>query len=289
VAPTTTGAGPSKSTSAGERRSHGNGGRSRAGEQARGPLDPVLRIGWFAKGVVYGLIGVLALQIAFGNRSEDADQEGALQTIASQSFGTALLWAVAVGLAFYAVGRILEAALVATDREWYKRVQIGASGLIYGSFALVAVQLATGQGGGGSSDNQEETLTARALEWPAGQVLVGLAGIAVMAGGAYLVWRAVSKKYVEELDLDRAAGRARTLAIALGLAGVAARGVAIGLIGWFLLHAAIQDQPDEAAGLDEALRQLGEAAYGKILLTILALGLMAYGATCMFHARYRRA
>jgi hypothetical protein len=264
-----------------------SGGRGGAGERARGPLDPVLRVGWAAKGIVYGLIGVLALQVAFGSRSENADEEGALETVAAQPMGQMLLWFVAAGLVLYVVGRVLEAILLATDRPWHHRVVIGLSGLIHATVALAAARIA--MGGGGGSDNEEEKLTARALELPAGQWLVGLAGLAVIAVGGILVWGAISKRYVDELDLDRSSGRARTYVIPIGFVGVAGRGAAVALLGWFLVHAALQTDPDETAGLDEALRQLAGGPLGVGGLALLAVGFMAFGAACLFHAHYRRA
>jgi hypothetical protein len=267
-------------------RDSGTGGDGSLGERLREPLDPVLRVGWFVKGIVYGLIGILALQVAFGGSDQDADEEGALQAIADQPFGTILLWAVAAGVAFYAIGRLVEAVLVATDREWYERVVIGGNAIVHGSIGVIAASFALGNGGG--SDNEEEVLTARALELPAGQWLVGLAGLAVIVAGALLVWGAISKRYVDELDLDQAEGRAKTIVLTVGFVGVAARGLALALLGWFLLDAAIQNDPDEAAGLDEALRELAEAAYGTVLLGLLAIGFIAFGVTCIFHSKYRR-
>jgi hypothetical protein len=247
----------------------------------------VLRVGWSVKGVVYGLIGVLALQVAFGSGNGGADEEGALRAVAEQPLGTVMLWAVAAGLAFYTVGRVLEAALVATDRSWVQRMAIGGSGLVHGSVALLAARFAVGDRGG--SGNDEETLTARALELPAGQWLVGIAGLVVLAVAAVLVWGAISKRYIDELDLDRAGGRARKVVVPIGFVGVAARGVALALIGWFVVHAALQHDPGEAAGLDEALHGLAQGPFGQAALTVVAAGFVAFGLTCLLHARYRRA
>jgi hypothetical protein len=265
----------------------GTGERSQTGERAREPLHWVLVAGWITKGIVYGLIGLLALQVAFGNGSQDADEEGALQQIGSQPLGGTLLWLVAAGLALYVVGRVLEAVLLATDRSTFSRLAIAASGVIHGGIALIAARMAMGDGG--QSDGQEEAFTARLLEAPAGQWLVGLGGLAIVAVGLGLVWAAISKRFVDELDLDRATGRARRVVEVVGFAGVAARGAATALIGWFVIHAALQHDPSEANGLDDALREVADTPYGQIALAAVAIGFMAFGATCLLHARYRRA
>jgi hypothetical protein len=263
----------------------GDGERGELGERLRGPLDPLLRAGWVAKGVVYVLIGILALQVAFGDGSENADEEGALRTISEQPFGGALLWAVAIGLFLYVGGRLVEAAVVASDREPKERLAIAGSAIAHGSVAVLALSMAIGGGGGGTD---EEGLTASVMDMTGGRWLVGLAGIAILAVGAGLIWGAVSKRVIDELDLDCAGGRAEKVVIPLGIIGAAGRGVATGLIGVFVVNAAVQFDPDEAAGLDEALKELAEQPFGQFALALVALGLMAFGAVCILHAKYRR-
>lgn len=264
----------------------GAGERGELGERLRGPLDPVLRAGWVAKGIVYVLVGILALRVAFGDGSENADEEGALRTISEQPFGGLLLWAVAIGLFLYVGGRLVEAAVVAADREPKERIAIAGSAVAHGSVAVLALSMAIGGGGGGGGD--EEGLTATVMGMTGGRWLVGLAGVGIFAVGAGLVWGAVSKRVIEELDLDRASGGAEKVVIPLGVAGAAGRGVATGLIGVFVVSAAVRFDPDEAAGLDEALRELAGQPFGQFALALVALGLMAFGAVCILHARYRR-
>lgn len=267
-------------------RSSGNG-RSSAGERARGPLHPVLIAGWLAKGVVYCTIGVIALQVAFGDRGEEADEEGAMRAIADQPLGGTLLWMVAGGLALYVIGRVLEAVLVASDRPWSHRLAIAGSGLVHGTIALAAAQFAMGDGSG--NNDQEETWTARVLELPAGQWLLALGALVLLAIGVALIWGGVSRRFVDELDLDRASDRARRILVPVGILGVAARGAAVALLAWFLARAALEQDPQEAAGLDEALRELADTPVGQVVLAVLAVGFIAFGALCIAHAKLRRA
>ena len=249
-------------------------------------LHPALVAGWIAKGVVYGLVGFLALQVAFGDSTGRPDQTGALQQVAEQPMGGVLLWAVAAGLALYCAGRMTE-AWYARDESTPKRVGTAAKAVLYGATAVVAARIASGSSSS-SSNKTEESLTATALDAPGGQFLVAAIGLGIMAYGVYQVWRALSKKFVDDLDLDKANGKSREALERLGQVGIAARGVATGLIGWFVLDAAIQHEPNKTKGLDEALLGLADSTAGKIGLAIVAFGFMAYGVVCLAHARYRR-
>ena len=250
-------------------------------------LHPALVIGWIVKGIVYGLVGFLAAQVAFGNSTGRPDQTGALQQIAEQPMGGVLLWAVAAGLALYTAGRMTE-AWYAKDESTAKRIGTAAKAALYGVVAVTAAGMASGSSSGGGSGKTEESLTAKVLDAPGGQLIVGAVGVALIGYSLYQVWRALSKKFVDDLDLDRANGTTRTTLERLGQVGIAARGVATALIGWFVLDAAIQHEPSKANSLDEALLSLADSTWGKVGLAIVAFGFMAYGVVCIAHARYRR-
>jgi hypothetical protein len=269
----------------------GRRGDDHAGNHSSGDepdaLHPILVAGWLAKGVVHVVVGILAVQLALGTRSGSADQEGALREIASQPMGGVLLWLVAAGLALYMIGRLVEAWL-STDRSGWQRAAVAGKAVLYGLIALAAARIAM-SGSSGSSDDQEKHLTARLLDAPAGQWLVGIGGLVIIGAGAYLVWWAWQKKFLDELDIDNAGPRAQRVLVPLGVGGIIARGVATALIGWFVLDAALQHDPDQAAGLDEALRRFAEGTAGQLGLGVVALGFIAYGIVCIAHARYRRA
>jgi hypothetical protein len=250
-------------------------------------LHPILVAGWLAKGVVHVVVGILAVQLALGTRSGSADQQGALREIASQPMGGVLLWLVAAGLALYMVGRMAEAWLSTGESGW-KRAAVAGKALLYGAIAVAAARIAMG-GSSGSSNNQEKHLTARLLDAPAGQWLVGVGGLVIIGAGAYLVWWAWQKKFLDELDIDNADPGKQRVLVPLGVGGITARGVATALIGWFVLDAALQHDPDQAAGLDEALRRFADGTGGQLGLGVVAVGFVAYGIVCIAHARYRRA
>jgi hypothetical protein len=262
----------------------------------------VARAGWVAKGLVYATVGVLTLQLALGDPSGAPDQEGALRALADQPFGTALLVFLVVGLAAYAIGRLLEATWLADDdTSALDRARAIGSGLTYGLLAVGAVRLLTssgsgsgggggggrgGRGSGGGSDAR--SLTAGVLDWSLGPWLVGGVGVAFLAAAAYEAWRGHTGEFMEELDTGSMDHRVRKNTERLGRVGLFARGMAMALVGWFLIRAAVQHDPSEAKGLDQALRSLADEGWGTVILLAVAIGFVGYGAYCAVQARYRK-
>jgi uncharacterized protein DUF1206 len=259
-------------------------------------LENLARVGLVAYGVVHLLIAWLALQLAWGvggSGGESADQSGALSTLAEQPLGKPLLWIVAVGMIALAVWQLAETLrwrhdLSASGDAKKKAAQkIGksvAKAVVYAALAVLAIRFATG--GGQSSSSSQQQQTAGVFGWPAGRWLVGLAGLVIIGVGAYHVYKGVSKKFLKQLDLGRATPRTRSLVEKLGLAGFPAKGVALGLVGGLLVWAAVTFDPAKAGGLDSALRTVLDAPFGRVLLTLVALGIAAFGAFCFVRARY---
>ena len=258
-------------------------------------IDRVARLGFVARGVVYGIIGLLALQVARnGGRGDEANKEGALREIAERPFGGPLLGALAVGLAGYALWRLTEALWGKRDEEDEKKralKRLGSAGraVFYGVFCVTTIRfLANGPAeGGGNSDQQEQTFVARALEWPAGQWIVAIAGIVVIGAALYVGYRGLSQKFQERLDTSEMGPVAGPTVDVLGTVGMIARSAVFALGGYLLIRAAIDFNPGEAQGLDGTLKTLAHQAYGQVLLAVVAIGLFAYGLYSWAEARYR--
>jgi hypothetical protein len=278
----------------------GNMMAAQAGQEARETArkhSPWLvafgRFGHAAKGVVYILIGVLAVQVALGRGGETTDSQGALARIAGAPFGKFLLIAAAAGIAGYALWRLLQAALdtdgVGTDGEGIiKRLGYAGSAIIHASLALSAVRLLQTGRAGESSSSSTQSWTAQLLERPFGQALVGLAGLVVIGVGGYQLYKGVKAKFREELNLGQMSATEDRWATRLGQVGYCARGVVFGLIGVFLIVAAAQSNPGEARGVDGALAALAEQSFGPWLLGVVAAGFVSYGLYMFAEARYRR-
>jgi hypothetical protein len=251
-------------------------------------VDRLARIGLAARGLVYLIIAVLAGQVAFGNRGQQADQKGAFQTLAQNGWGKAVLWVAVVGFLGYALWLVTDALWGHRgEPERRKRVAARAESagkvVFYVFLAILALRILTsGNSGGG------ETITAKVLGMPGGQVLVAVAGAAVIGIAAVQVWRGVKASFARRLDLARLSPVARRGVVAFGRVGYIARGIVFALVGILVIAAALTFDPNKARGFDAALRELAGQPYGPWLLTAIAVGLACFGAYSFAEARYRR-
>ena len=247
------------------------------------------RAGFVARGLIYGIIGVLALKLALGAGGKTTNQKGALETVAHQPFGKLLLILVAVGLAGYSVWRIVRAALGHGPEEsdnGIERVGGFASGIVYAGICLIAVQILAGSGGSGSGNAKKAT--GGVLGWPAGQWLVSIAGLVLIGVGVYQGYLGLSKKFLEQEKTDQMSPMVKKMITWIGILGLLARMIVFGLIGVFLIKAAIDYNPQKAVGLDGALASLAHHSYGAFLLGVVAVGLIAFAAYSLSDARYRK-
>ncbi|MGY2001639.1 DUF1206 domain-containing protein [Blastococcus sp. SYSU DS1024] len=256
-------------------------------------LEHLARVGLIAYGLVHVLIAWLALQLAWGRAGQQADQSGALATLAAQPLGGPLLWVLAVGLLALAVWQAAEvlrwrhgwsASGKARTQALERTAKAVAKAVVYLALAVLAVRFATGGGQSGSGSQQQAT--AGVLGWPAGRWLVAAAGLVVVGVGGYLVHKGLSKRFLKEIDLHGCSTSARRLVTRLGQVGFPAKGVALGLVGGLLVWAAWTFDPAKASGLDGALHTVLTAPAGPVLLTLVAVGIAAFGAYCFVRARY---
>jgi hypothetical protein len=256
-------------------------------------LEHLARIGLIAYGVVHLLVAWLALQLAWGSRQESADQSGAMRTLAESPVGTPLLWVVAVGMIALAVWQAAEvlrwrhgwsASGKTRTKALRKSGKAIVKAVIYASLAVLAIRFATG--GGQSSSQQQQQQTAGVFAWPAGRWLVGAIGLILIGVGAYHVYKGVTKRFLKEIDTTEASPGALKLVTRLGQVGFPGKGVALAVVGALLAYAALTFDPSKAQGLDGALRTILELPLGTILLTLVAVGIAAFGAYCLVRARY---
>ena len=255
-------------------------------------IERLARFGYASKGAVYFLVGLLAVQAAFGPGGKKTGTEGALVTLVQQPFGQVLLGLVAFGLVSYAMWRFVEAINDPENKGndikgIATRLSYVANGLAYAALAWTAIQIIMGSGGG-SSGNAKQDWTARLLNQPFGQWLVGTIGAGVIAFGCYYLYRAFTAKFRRKLNLSELGSVGREWGVAICRFGLAARSIVFFLIGWFVIEAAYMARASQVGGLDEALETLAEQPYGPWLLLIVALGLMSYGIYMVVQARYRR-
>jgi Domain of Unknown Function (DUF1206) len=272
--------------------------KARADAQTgRGWYAVLARTGLVAKGVSYGIVGVLAIKLALGQGGKATSRQGALQTLAQHSFGKVMLALLAIGFAAYAIWRFVQAFAEREDasdgeakgaaKKWGKRAGYVGRGLIYAGLTASTVKILFGSGAGQSQTGKAHKTTAVVLSWPAGTWLVGLAGAAILGVALWNLYRGISRKFEDRWRTGEMTQAARRWGARAGLVGHLARAVVFSLIGIFAIKAAIDFNPKDAIGLDGALRKLAAAGYGPYLLGLTAAGLICYGLYCFVDARYR--
>ncbi|HEX7167331.1 MAG TPA: DUF1206 domain-containing protein [Acidimicrobiales bacterium] len=260
----------------------------------RGPwLQRIARAGLVARAALHLVVAYLTWRIAFGDRSEEADQQGALATVVRQPTGRALVALLAAGFLAYALWRLVQAVLDPEDRaDGAKGAALRASfvfrSALYGFLTVLALSFALrGERAGEGGDKRQE-LTHRVLSMPFGRWVVLAVGIGLIAMGVYNAWRGLSGKYKRDLksyEIDRREQDAISVAAVIGYC---ARAIAFGLVGSFLVRAAWRFSPDEPVGLDASLKRLADESYGPWLLLAVAIGLAGYGLYELALARYKR-
>jgi hypothetical protein len=258
-------------------------------------LENLARIGLFAYGLVHVLVAWLAIQLAwFGQPSGgSADQSGAMATLAQSPVGKGLLWILAAGLIALAVWQAAE--VLRWRHAWSgtgktrskalgKSIKALSKAVVYTGLAVLAIKFAVGSGQ--SSSQQQQNTTQGVFGWPFGQWLVAAVGLGLVGVGIYHVVKGLRKGFLKEIDLGEAPHGTVRLVTRIGQIGYPAKGLALGLVGGLLVYAAVTFDPNKATGLDGAMRTILEAPFGGVLLTLVALGIAAFGAFCFVRARY---
>jgi hypothetical protein len=261
-----------------------SGAAKRVGRKALPWLEGLVRSGYAAKGLIYGLIGVLALLAAFHLGGKLANQKGAVQTVGQFKFGGGLLIAIAVGLAAYSTWRLFSALMNPEGRKPLQRIAYGVSALAYYALGYAALQAARGVSSQGASPQKY----AGVVEHPLGRYAAIAVGIAIIGVGVFQIVKAYTKSFMKVMKTGEMTEKSHEFAENSGRIGYGARGVVFFIIGWMLLRAGFDRNANEAGGISKALQTLALQPYGRWLLAIVAMGLLAYGLYMFVEAQYRR-
>ncbi|QZY48251.1 MULTISPECIES: DUF1206 domain-containing protein [Mycolicibacterium] len=253
-------------------------------------FEYLARAGFAASGVLHLLVGFIIAQLAFLGTGGNADQSGALATLASQTGGTVILWAAAAGLVALGLWRIAEAVIGAKpgessgragDKPAWKRAK--SVGLAVVNFAIAFSAARYAMGTGQSSAQQNAGLSAQLMQSGWGKALLIAVGVGVVAVGAYHVYKGVSEKFLDDLRVSGG-----TAVTAVGVTGYVAKGLVLAGAGLLVVIATLQADPSKATGLDAAVKTLGQAPFGKVALIAAAAGIAAFGAYSFVRSRYGR-
>lgn len=255
-------------------------------------VERLARLGYAAKGLVYFIVGLLAAQAASGSGGKTTNTSGALETIVTQPFGKFLLSLVTLGLIGYALWRFVETILdpehsgeEMNGKRIIKRLGYAFSAIAYFSLAVTSIKIIMGSSSGDSDSVEDWTIYF--LHQPFGRWLVLLLGLTVIGVGISYLYEAYTGKFRSYFKLYQMSQTEQIWAMRLGRFGIAARGLVFGIIGIFMMLAAIQLDGTQARGLAGALAALEQQPFGPWILGIVALGLIAYGMYCVIEARYR--
>ncbi|HEX9999909.1 MAG TPA: DUF1206 domain-containing protein [Actinoplanes sp.] len=254
------------------------------------PLEMMARAGFVGYGIIHLLFAWIALQVAFGGSKQESDQSGALQSLAGQSYGKALLAAIAVGLVAMAIWQAFEAAIgesgLSNRRAIAERVLSGVRAILYTYLAFTAYKVISGANAS-MGDNQENK-SAGLMAATGGRWLVGLIGLVVAGVGIGMFIYGWQKKFAKHLNTEQMAPSVRKSTLRLGMAGYMAKGTAYTAAGILVITAAVTYQPDKARGLDAGLKALASYSWGVWVLGLVAVGIAAFGVYCFAQAKYRK-
>ena len=253
----------------------------------------VVLAGWAAKGVVYLALAYLVLQMALGSSSQQASTTGALQEIAQTAPGKITLVVLGVGLLAFAVGRILEVTTLARPEiDGKDKAQAAVLAVVYASLAFTAFSIvglagssSSTSGGGGSTEQQGSNFL---FGLPGGRYLVGLLGLVVIAVGVRAAVKGVKQDFLPTLRTGEMSSTVRRATTRLGTAAYVTKGAILALVGYFFVEAAVTYDPQEARGLDAALREVAQQSWGQVALVAIAIGLLAYALFAFLESRYRK-
>lgn len=262
------------------------GHQARAAQQSDW-VDHLARVGLVAYAVVYLLIAWLAIQLAFGDHEGKPSSSGAFRELADQPLGGILIWVVALGMFLLAAWQLIEAAVGHRDEDGAKRtaqrlVSVGKAA-VYVAIGASGVRVAVGSG---SSGQGEETWTAKLMNLPAGQVIVGAVALAIIGFGLVEMYRAWTEEFADQLDAEGRSGKSGTAYLVFGKIGYTARGIAFAIVGGLFGYAAITHDADKSGGLDQALLEVLDQPFGPALLCAIGVGLACFGLFTLAQARH---
>lgn len=261
-----------------------------SGSRSEWLLSAAARFGLAARGIVYGVIGWLAIQIARGHGKHEANQRGALAAVRQQPLGTVLLWLLGFGFAAYAFWRLSEAVrgTAADGKKRGPRLEALGGSLTYLALSAATFAFIAGSGSHHGEAQQQASWTARAMNYSAGRWLVGIVGIVVVVIGVAMIVSGFTRRFERELQMNDLSGPTRTIVVRLGMVGTVARGVVFAIAGALVVDAAVTFKPGKSKGLDGALHTLANQPFGPWLLGLVAAGIIAFGVFGLAEARWAR-
>ena len=250
------------------------------------------RFGYAAKGLVYLIIGGLAARAAIAG-GKPTDEKGALLTVLHQPFGRVLLGLVAAGLFAYALWRLIEVisdpeAQDSNGTRGFARFQYLLSFLVYTGLGIEAIRMILGQRDSGGGEAEAKEQAALLLSLPFGHWLLIVIGVAAIGFGLFELKEAFAPEFEDRRHLGELSRKMKPWILRLGRLGTFARGGVGVVVGAFLLMAGLYRSSSEAKGTRGAIESLAERPFGRWILALIAVGLIAHGLYTVLESRYRK-
>lgn len=247
------------------------------------------RIGYYSKGTVYVLIGLLAFMAALGIGGKAAGTLGMLRSLAEIPFGEGLLWLIGTGLIGYIFWNAIRVIknpdrFGKSGKDAARRALYVLTGILYANVAYHAFRIIW------QSRNEiytQNPLTERFIQQTFGQWITGLIGLFIIGFGIYETYKGLSRKFMESLKDKEMDKQEKRIALYSGKLGLTARGIVFGLIGFFFIHTAVVAGLGQPIGLDRALATIARQPHGPWLLGIISIGLILYGISEMIKGQYK--
>ncbi|UWR24199.1 DUF1206 domain-containing protein [Sulfitobacter sp. S190] len=243
-----------------------------------------MRAGYGARGAIYVAVGFLAILAAVKSVGTSGTKD-ALVALRSEPFGTPLLWLIALGLFCYLGWRVIAGIADVDDKGTdakglFSRAGLIVTGLLHGAIGVSVIGLAQGQSSGGDSTSD---WTQKVMAMPQGRILVGIGACILLGAGIYYAYKGLSGKYKDHL----AASSLTTKLSPVLTGGLVVYGGLLALVALSIAAAAFFGDPERAGGLGQALQQLRSVAYGRILLGVAGIGVLAFALYNFVEAAYR--
>lgn len=251
------------------------------------PAEFMFRMGFIAIGVVYSIIGVLAIMLAVGEGGKLSDTRGALSMIHQAPFGKYLLLTMGLALLGHVAWRFSQAFLNIEDKPHDRksilaRAGSAVSGLAYLSLSFAALRAFSVQS---IEQKNEKALTAKVLAYDGGSYAIGAIGLIIIGVGVFQIYKGLSERFLDDFKAKRLDPHDLKAIRISGKIGYPARGLTFGIIGYFLCKAAYQADPSEAKGTAGALGSLLSQPYGPYLLGLVAVGFVIFAIHCFMTAK----
>ncbi len=229
------------------------------------------------------LIGYIAIRIALHHGGE-TDQSGAFAQLVKLPGGMIAVWIAAIGLAALGLWLLLQAGLgigSSSKKRWARSLVSFGKAVAYLALAWTALSIALRKPANSASNTRQASGTLLSL--PGGQALLIGVGVITAIIGAYFVYKGLRQKFRDDIRLP--AGGAGKAVVVLAVTGYVAKGVAVIAVGFLFIVAAIKVKPNDASGLDGALKSLNDLPFGDALLFFVGAGFIAYGLYSFARAR----